>query len=327
MDQITGGTHRGHAAGSNDAEKAASQLVSDIKYKVGNELGKTTNLNPAQVAQKYMERLNSSPAPGPVKAIAKKKLGGEFKEEYNIVKLAQESVVNVLHKVFVEGIKEPVAPNEYLLQLEELGEKKYKIRVTDKKTGNTYITTATRTKIRELRANSNISSVEMTSYGEPSGSERTTGSQTAAVKAGKGLDPVGKEDADVNNNGIKNDKSDKYLLKRRAAVSSAIANEEFISEVGGKKKKRKPGDRVDNKKCVNLKPTLGGTMESVEATPKPSALKEFQTQQKPNPAVAAAPNTAVAAAPNTKDKQIVQIQKKVLTDKMAQLNKGVPLAS
>ena len=66
---------------------------------------------------------------------------------------------------------------------------------------------------------------------------------------------------------------------------------------------------------MNLKPTLGGTMESVEVTPKPSALQKFQTQQKPNPAVEA------------KNKQVVQIQKKQLTDKMAQLNKGVPLTS
>ena len=105
MAQITGGPHRGHAAGSNDVEKAASQLVSDIKYKVGKELGKTTNLNPAQVAQKYMEKLNSSPAPGPVKAIAKKKLGGGLKEEYDIGKLAQESIVNVLNKVFELSVK------------------------------------------------------------------------------------------------------------------------------------------------------------------------------------------------------------------------------
>jgi len=315
MAQITGGPHRGHAAGDNDTEKAASQLVSDIKYKVGKELGKATNLNPAQVAQKYMEKLNSSPASGPVKAIAKKKLGGGLNEEYGIGKLAQESVVNALNKVFVEGIEEPEVQNEYLLQLEELKEKKYKIRVTDKKTGNNYIRTATRAKIAELRINPNISSVEMTKYGESSETEKTTGSKTAAVKAGKGLDPVGKEDADVNNNGIKNDKSDKYLLKRRAAVGNAIANEEFIGEITDKKPEKNRDKKVNNKKYVNLKPTLGETMESVEATPKPSALKQFQTQQKPNPA-----DTA-------KNNQIVQIQKKQLSAKISQLNKGVPLTS
>jgi hypothetical protein len=39
------------------------------------------------------------------------------------------------------------------------------------------------------------------------------------------MDPVGKEDADVNNDG-KKDKSDKYLLNRRKAISAAVKNEE-----------------------------------------------------------------------------------------------------
>ena len=39
------------------------------------------------------------------------------------------------------------------------------------------------------------------------------------------MDPVGKEDADINNDG-KKDKSDKYLLNRRKAISTAIKNEE-----------------------------------------------------------------------------------------------------
>jgi len=35
------------------------------------------------------------------------------------------------------------------------------------------------------------------------------------------LDPVGKEDSDVNNDG-KVDKQDKYLLKKRKSISNAI---------------------------------------------------------------------------------------------------------
>ena len=38
----------------------------------------------------------------------------------------------------------------------------------------------------------------------------------------KQLDPVGQEDADVDNDGKKNTKSDKYLLKRRKAIAKAI---------------------------------------------------------------------------------------------------------
>ena len=43
----------------------------------------------------------------------------------------------------------------------------------------------------------------------------------------KKLDPVGKEDGDIDNDGDK-DASDKYLAKRRKAVSKAIAKEETI---------------------------------------------------------------------------------------------------
>jgi len=39
----------------------------------------------------------------------------------------------------------------------------------------------------------------------------------------EGLDPVGKEDGDVNNDG-KKDSSDKYLMKRRAAIGKAMAS-------------------------------------------------------------------------------------------------------
>ena len=41
------------------------------------------------------------------------------------------------------------------------------------------------------------------------------------TKLTEGLDPVGKEDKDINNDG-KVDDTDKYLLKRREAISKAI---------------------------------------------------------------------------------------------------------
>ena len=49
----------------------------------------------------------------------------------------------------------------------------------------------------------------------------TQNGKDSCVKA-EALDPVGKEDSDVDNDGD-SDKSDKYLKKRRAAISSAIA--------------------------------------------------------------------------------------------------------
>ena len=55
----------------------------------------------------------------------------------------------------------------------------------------------------------------------------------------KKLDPVGKEDGDVDNDGDK-DSSDSYLMKRRKAIGKAMAKEEFIADAvedeDGKKK-------------------------------------------------------------------------------------------
>lgn len=271
MAQTTVGPHRGHAAGDTDIEKAASQLASDVKYKVKQKMGAHTDMNPAQVVRAYLAQLASSPAPGPVKALAKKKLSGGVKEEYGIGELAKQSTVNALIKVFVEG----VTVEEEVEDIAEADEKKYWVVVTDKKTGNTYRRQATRAKIAELRANPNIRRVEMTGY-HPKESDDKQGKKTSKVKAGKGLDPVGKEDADVNNNGISNDKSDKYLLKRRAAVGKAIANRtglnnsfdldgEVVNEAKKTKKKNDTitGEGVNNSKYINLKPTMEQTETSV----------------------------------------------------------------
>ena len=109
---------------------------------------------------------------------------------------------------------------------EEMEETKYQVRVKDKNSGKSYVRMATREKMNQLRSNPNIESVEMTKYGSPYEGERKSGEQTAKVKSGQGLDPVGHEDSDVNND-RKVDKTDKYLLNRRKKIGKAIAKEEF----------------------------------------------------------------------------------------------------
>ena len=230
-----GGPHLGHAAGRTDAEKQASQLASDVKYKVKKKLGKGTKLNPAQIAQEYLKQLAASPAPSVVKALAKKKIIGESYVDVN--EFVNESINKALNKVFVEKFEtEENDENEYLEELyskvNSKGERLYHIRVTDKKTGNTYTRDATRAKIAELRSNPNISSVEMSDLNKDTKGEKSKGEHTANVKSGKGLDPVGKEDGDVDNDGDK-DKSDKYLMKRRKAIGNAIATrKESLDPVG-----------------------------------------------------------------------------------------------
>jgi hypothetical protein len=51
------------------------------------------------------------------------------------------------------------------------------------------------------------------------------------AKMSEALDPVGKEDADVDNDGKKNTKSDKYLLNRRKAIGKAIATRKEEIEI------------------------------------------------------------------------------------------------
>ncbi len=245
-------------------EKQARQLAYDTRYKVRQSMNRGTKLNPAQVSKAYMSQLAKSNSAPAVKARAKQMLLGE--DLVDTKRLATDTVVSALYKVFVEGIQEEVIEqNDYIQQLTEMEEKKYKIRVTDKKTGNTYVRMATRAKISELRANPNISSVEMTQYGDVSKTEKLKGAATAKTKSGKGLDPVGQEDGDVDNDGDR-DKSDKYLMKRRKAVGNAIATrkedynwQDGFAELIEKKKeeqgeKKITGEGVNNTKIIKVFP-------------------------------------------------------------------------
>lgn len=233
MPKISSGPHRGHASGNTDLEKKASQLVSDAKYEVNQELGKQSNLNPAQVAKRYEQRINSSPASPIVKSLAKKKLMGEV-YTMDISDLVKESVSNTLNKVFVEGI---TLETEIQVQEESTNtsEKKYFVVITDKKTGNKYRRSATRAKIAELRANPNISSVEMTSYGKEEPIEKTTGAKTAKVKSGKGL----KNDGNLANN---------YPPYDKVTRGDIIAGATGKDRMGGKKKIHKEEFLVSKKK-------------------------------------------------------------------------------
>ena len=65
-----------------------------------------------------------------------------------------------------------------------------------------------------------------------------SGMKTTRVQY-EALDPVGKEDADVDNDGKKNTKSDKYLMNRRKTIGKAIANE-------GTTKRKTLGSRFKN---------------------------------------------------------------------------------
>ena len=250
-------------------DKQARQLAYDTRYKVRQAMKAKSGgqVDPATVKKAYAAQLAKSPAAPAVKARAKQMLLGE--DYINAKTLATESAVSALYKVFVEHHQKDkdgnTIPHED--ELKESDEKTFKVRVTDKKTGKSYVRMASRTKIAELRANSNVSSVEMTGYGEPAKSEKYKGKSTAATKSGKGLDPVGKEDSDIDNDGDV-DKSDKYLHKRRKAIGKAIAAKEdynwqngFAELIEKKDKEKKiTGEGVNNQKLIKVFP-VGEQME------------------------------------------------------------------
>ena len=241
--------------------KQARQLAYDVRYKVKSKFKDGQKADPASLKSAYMKQLGSSPAPGPVKQMAKKMLIGE---EYDFVDLDKD-ISKLVSRIFSEHHQKDkdgnTIPHEDELTEEE-SKGKYKVRVTDKKTGKSYVRMADRAKIAELRKNPNISSVEMTGYGTPYEGEKKKGEQTSKVKSGKGLDPVGKEDGDVNNDG-KKDKTDSYLMNRRKAIGKAMAKEEFIGEVADAKpeEKEKKMDVMKGKNKIEVNPKLGEGME------------------------------------------------------------------
>ena len=241
----------GKGASEEGSEKKIRQAVYDIRYRARRE-----DIDLKAAFSQYMS--NSSLSQADRTAVREKIFGkaGGMSEKFIVGAddWASDNVANALYQVFVERDKSDELQLAYLQQLDEdeVSGKKYKVRVTDKN-GRSYVRFADRAKITELRQNPNIESVEMTEHGDAYEGERKKGKMTAKVKAGKKLDPVGKEDKDIDNDGDV-DKTDKYLLKRRKAIGKAIrmraeaylADGTISTEAKGKKE-----DEVSEKKKVD----------------------------------------------------------------------------
>ena len=243
----------GKGASEEGAEKRIRQAVYDIRYRARRE-----DIDLKAAFSQYMS--NSSLSQAERTAVREKLFGktGGVSEMFanDADKLAVEGVANALYKVFVEKEQKEMEL-AYIQQLDEdEANKKYKVRVTDKN-GRSYVRFADRAKITELRQNPNIESVEMTEYGEPYEGERKRGEKTAKAKGG-GLDPVGKEDKDVNNDGKVN-KTDKYLMKRRKAIGKAIRTraEAYLAD-GTISTEPKAG----TKKITGKDPITGGPVDN-----------------------------------------------------------------
>ena len=272
------GPRRGHAAGDTSIEQQASQLASDIKYKARQKMKGTSgsNLSPAQVQALYRSLLGSSTAPGAVKAIVKKKL---FKEQVDtgVVPVSEHvkgSASYVLTRVFLEA-----------------EERKFVIKVVDKATGNTSYRKADRAKIAELRANKNISSVEITGRKEPDDA------YTGGKKAKKDYDGDGKIESGTA----------EYMGSRDKAIKKAMAKEEFIADAKEEDKEDKKLDVMKGKNEVKINPSLG---ESIKA--ELDALKAKKVEEAIAEAKAAGPSPEERQQLMNKDKML---KKKIMMQK------------
>jgi len=260
-------TPTGGGGAKEKIEKQARQLAYDVRYKVRGALkaqsgGKS---DPATVKKAYLAQLGKSPSNPAVKTRAKQMLMGE--DYINLDKVVADSVASAMFKVFVEHHEKDAEgntiPHEEINE-DEVKEKTYKVRVTDKETGNSYVRNATRAKIAELRNNPNISSVEMTEYGEVTKSEKHKGSKTASVKAGKGVDYDGdgkvesgsKEHAGVVHNAIQKKKGGKQDGKdtRKENYTWKESFSGLIEKKSEEDEKKITGKGVNNKNLIKVFP-------------------------------------------------------------------------
>jgi hypothetical protein len=247
-----------------DPEKKVRQAVYDIRYRARRE-----DVPLRTAFSQYMA--NSNLGANERTAVKAKLFGdGPVKEAKE---LAAASVANAMVKVFVS-------------EEEQAGkDKKYKVRVEDK-SGKSYVRYADRAKITELRANPNIRSVEITSYGEPYEGERKKGERTAAAKAGKDYDGDGKvessskEHAGAVHNAIQRKKGG----NPDGQDTRKDTNEEFIADAVAEATEKKldilPKDQVNTVKVHGKKGSdnANGVTESKEVMK--SVVDRFRDKMK-----------------------------------------------
>ena len=254
--QESGGKKGGTAENSG---KRIRQAVYDIRYRARRE-----DIDLKQAFSQYMSNTSMDQKD---RAEVRAKLFGKggVSEQYVGASddWALESFSKAFTKVFEHHQKdkdgntiphEDELVTEYERKLSEEKARKYKVRVTDPKTEKSYVRYADREKITALRGKG--LKVEMTEYGTPYEGEKKRGEETAKAlgggkksKGGK-LDPVGKEDGDVNNDG-KKDKTDSYLMNRRKAIGKAMAKEEFLAD--GTTSTEPTGKKINPKGVDNYK--------------------------------------------------------------------------
>ncbi len=266
------------AGGDKSPEQRISQAASDIRYRARRE-----NIPLRSAYSQYMQ--NSSMAEAEKAAVREKLFGkgGMQAEDFDMdmKESASNAMAKALYKVFVDNQQPKISEEKLKESLEKTSntaaDRKYKVRVTDKKSNVTYTRFASREKISQLRAKG--LEVEMTEYGTPYEGERTKGEQTAKALGGQA-----KKDYDGDG------KVESGAKEYRGAVHNAI--------------QRKRGGVPDGKDTSNVKEEFIG---EIAAT---ANLPQTDSSQYANPD--ANPNQIDILPPKVKNKVVVNPSNTVL---------------
>ena len=246
---------RGHAAGDSDVEKQASQLASDVRYKAKGKVKE--GASDEEKKKIFLQILGASPAPSAVKAMAKTKLlGEETVQEMRFNDGKSKERLEALAKK--RGIPMKKMKKHPQFQPEEFaktgmakgsgkpgGAMKKFLDAKARKLQKEYDSQSKEKKNNPAFQSNRLNPKPVYNSYEPEGEivdemmrNKLTGLPTLKPEPKKpkekpmtpqqrrqipeGMDPVGKEDGDINNDG-KKDSTDSYLMKRRKAIGKAIA--------------------------------------------------------------------------------------------------------
>jgi hypothetical protein len=206
------------------------------------------------------------------RGVKKKGFVGEVKEDAKMAKQSDDTLSG-LHTKF-SGMDQSMPSNQFMLKRvqKEMNRRKKK---TNSVVDEEFVDEAKKKPMVKISVPEKKLGYKVADIG-PDGKEINVKRGGAYMEA---LDPVGQEDADIDNDGD-TDKSDKYLHNRRKAVGKAIKKKnvkegfsdwrEDLSEVIGDVKKNKSEDVKISEKAVNNKikinPSLGEAVEELGGT-------------------------------------------------------------
>ena len=202
---------RGHAAGSDDTEKQASQLASDVRYKAKGKV--PAGASEEEKRKIFLQILASSPAPNVVKAMAKEKLLGEevVVEDKKMARQSDDDLKKALDKLSKMDQSSPA--NSFM---KKRIEKEMKKRKTVKE-GSSY----------GITRGSGKPSGPMAAFGKKDDEEKKEKKAPRRQKGAMAYDGPNKERSEAADRVIEKTKKKRKKMK-----------EDYVSEMKGKSKSK-----------------------------------------------------------------------------------------